>query len=74
MRVAACAQIDNKTKKSIVATECSYNMACDYLDKQGLIPLLVSIEPGGLIRLKMQGKKTSRNFWYDEGRGYLLGE
>lgn len=74
MRVAKCSIIDDKTRKSLVAKECSYNMACSYLDKQGFTPLLISMEEDGTFKMIMKVGDLRRTFWYDEARGYLLGE
>ena len=83
MRVFKAAAKDSKTGYAMVLSECSYNMAMDWLsrelDKCGrevykaeYIPLtpFTRILTRGLTSEEM----FTRTFYYDESRGYLLGE
>lgn len=69
---------DTKTGLSMVLSECSYNVACDFLERElrkyhkDILDCRVSREgkTKGMTRIRT----TSRTFYYDEERGYLLGE
>lgn len=77
---------DTKTGLSMVLSECSYNMACDWLahtlkeygvdiynceydDKIGMTVLHT-----GKFSHILGDFKPCRRYFYDEERGYLLGE
>lgn len=62
---------DHKTGLEMIATECSYNQACDYLEHKPLGRFIgVACMPDNNLRLRYE----KRNFIYDERRAYLLGE
>ena len=62
---------DNKTGLSLVASDCSYNFAIDFL-----------LSKGAIIQSCCHDQKKNwtviatprREFYYDENRGILLGE
>ena len=75
MRVFQTECKDDKTGYSMVLSECSYNMAMywleDMIKKLGHTSNIeCHKEESGLIRIETSG----RTFFYDEERGYLLGE
>lgn len=65
---------DSKTGYEMILSECSYNMAMNWLEgkikKLGHIPNIECKKEGDLIVVETSG----RTFFYDEERGYLLGE
>lgn len=75
---------DDKTGYSMVLSECSYNMAVDWLErtlkKYGVEICGISWDQKrNLIELysgrpDKNGLNLSRKYFYDEARGYLLGE
>lgn len=84
MRVFTTLCKDDKTGHQMILSECTYNMACDWLDnkckKAGVeICGLSSNRYTGLIELytgkpDSKGLNLCRKYFYDEERGYLLGE
>lgn len=70
---------DDKTGFQMILSECSYNMAMDWLDKK-LKKTNMWIEQtrvrDGLTEILITDKHLlrGRTFYYDEERGYLLGE
>lgn len=86
--------IDSKTGYEMILSECSYNMACDWLsrelNKEDMEILSVEIDSDGLANIftgrtlsepmQLSGRAyycaevSGRTFYYDEERGYLLGE
>ncbi len=72
MRVFKTSCIDNQTRREMILSETSFNEACIWLEKTvGKIFSVVSI---GKNRLKIICEGCNRIFFYDEDRGYLLGE
>lgn len=76
---------DRKTGLSMVLSECSYNIACDFLERElgkyrvDILDCRVSREgkTKGMTRIRTIHsitKSLMRTFYYDEERGYLLGE
>lgn len=72
-------QVDSVTGLEIVLSECSYNMAVEWLSNEmkqhGHIIWKARIEDG--LTAIYTGEFTgnlNRKFFYDEERGYLLGE
>lgn len=74
---------DTRTGLSMVLTECSYNEAMDWLSKELLKYNVVISCIGSMHKpyeLKVIDTETikvgakMRTFYYDEDRGYLLGE
>ena len=70
---------DKKTGYSMVLSGCSYNMACDFLErelhKKGICILDCEVASNGLVRIRtIRANHLRRTFYYDEERGYLLGE
>ena len=62
--------LDSITGMYMVLSECSYNQACSFLKDR-------ATEYGKLINIKQLGRLTrlkyeKAEFFYDEGRGYLL--
>ena len=95
MRIFKTEVKDDKTGYSVVLSECSYNMACDWLSRElgkynyEIVEIARRIKDNLLVittestRLDfdvdvmldgpIHGSK-GRTFYYDEERGYLLGE
>ena len=84
MRKFMVSCIDNKTGYQMILSECTYNMACDWLEKE---LAKTGYEIGGVSCNRetgftelYSGKPTKdslnlkRKYFYDEQRGYLLGE
>lgn len=89
MRVFTTLCKDEKTGYQMVLSECSYNMAMDWLERKVKKEL---IDPGfhhyisshnGIKLIKIvvdswhegvQKYVENRIFYYDEDRGYLMGE
>ena len=75
---------DDKTGYSMVLSECTYNMACDWLErtlkKYGVeICGVFFNRKTGMTELysgrpDKNGLNLCRKYFYDEERGYLLGE
>lgn len=63
--------IDSKTRMQMVLSECSYNMACDWLEQQGFTEYETFENVGNEIWLTFS-KPKEITFVYDEERGYLL--
>ena len=65
---------DSKTGYEMILSECSYNMAMDWLENKikelGHTPNIECKKEGDLMVITTSG----RTFFYDEERGYLLGE
>ena len=85
--------MDDKTGYRMVLSECSYNMACDWLMREGEKSHYEIIRTekdfNGLIHIWMEKTElefdadinsmrpitgATLKFYYDEERGYLLGE
>lgn len=62
---------DTKTGMEMVLSECSYNMACDWLERKGFTEYDKFECVGDTIWLTFS-KPNNRLFVYDETRGYLL--
>ena len=62
---------DTKTGMQMVLSECSYNMACDWLQRKGFTEYEKFERVGDEIWLTFI-KPTEKLFVYDEVRGYLL--
>lgn len=60
---------DSITGMEMIATDCSFNAACDYLEHQNLGKYLGCDSFGNISKIKFD----KRDFFYDEERGYLLG-
>ena len=84
MRVFQTECKDDKTRYSMVLSECSYNMAMDWLSRElkkyGSEITRTEKHTNGLMYI-WTGKyfnptdyEFGRMFFYDEERGYLLGE
>lgn len=83
MREFKTSCIDDRTGYEMILSECSYNMACDWLNKE---LAKVGSEICGMhydrenqiielyTGLMSNGLNLKRKFFYDESRGYLLGE
>jgi hypothetical protein len=77
---------DDKTGYQVLLTETSYNFACDWLDKVVKeagreICRCFHNDETGLTEIwtaewsdKICNYKPTRHYFYDESRGYLLGE
>ena len=83
MRVFQTEMKDTKTGHSMVLSECSYNMAMDWLSRElakyGSEIYRTEIHISGLVYIwtgiyKKDKCTAKRMFFYDEARGYLLGE
>ena len=70
--------IDNITNCELLLSEASYNMACDWLDKQcngEIIEAKQTTYKGrNVTKITAGNGQWVRSFFYDEERGYLLGE
>ena len=64
--------IDNKTNYEMLASECSFNMACNFLTQNGFIDPDTMIEINGMTYMEFWTPKGTRTFCYDEARGYLM--
>ena len=62
---------DTKTGMEMVLSECSYNMACDWLERKGFTEYDKFECVGDTIWITFS-KPNDRLFVYDETRGYLL--
>ena len=72
---------DDKTGYSMVLSECSYNQACDWLSRElakfGYEITRTEQHINGLMYIwstNVRSGKQARMYYYDEERGYLLGE
>lgn len=72
---------DDKTGYSMVLSECSYNQACDWLSREvakcGYEITRTELHISGLMYIWINNVVSGaqgRMFYYDEERGYLLGE
>lgn len=73
---------DSKTGLSMVLSEVSYNFACDWLERElkkyGRViwKVVANYEGDGLTHIWTGEREGNlgRKFYYDEERGYLLGE
>ena len=79
MRIFKTVCRDTKTGYEMILSECSYNMAMDWLqremDKHGLFISRIEITKDYTRIYTEDGECVpGRKFYYDEGRGYLLGE
>ena len=84
MRVFKASCTDNKTGYEMILSECSYNMACEWLSreltKEDMEILNVEVDFNGIyhiftgITLSPTLQWSGRTFYYDEERGVLLGE
>ena len=81
MRVFKTETKDSKTGYSMVLSEVSYNMACDWLSKElakfGYEITRTEKHVNGLMYIwstNVRSGKLARMYYYDEERGYLLGE
>ncbi len=63
---------DTETNGIMVLSECSYNFACDYLDRKGFECDTARSISDRFIEImgKLNGK--AKTFLYDEKRGYLI--
>jgi hypothetical protein len=71
MKVFTNNTIDNETRNDLIATECSFNIACSFLMQKGFDNPIVTSPDLRFTRLDF-GNDTV--FIYDEERGYLLRE
>lgn len=84
MREFKTACIDSVTKKAMVLSECTYNMACDWLErmlkKHELEICKVHYDIKNNITELYSGHSTKdslnlgKKYYYDETRGYLLSD
>lgn len=63
---------DKITGMEMIAEECSFNMACLLLENKMRNAKYLGCESMGVTTTKI--KFNTRNFYYDEERGVLLGE
>ena len=73
MRVFTATVKDSNSDLYIIANECSFNMACDYLTQENednRFGKFLRIECGTRDITKLVFEK--RTFFYDESRGYLM--
>ena len=62
---------DSKTGMRMVLSECSYNMACSWLESKGFTEYAKFESCGDEVWLTFE-KPVEMLFVYDEARGYLL--
>lgn len=86
MKEFRCRCVDDKTGYEMVLSEVSYNMACDWLDRcireEGSeIARIEFNTDNGLYEIFTETYMEvtheyipNRKFYYDEKRGYLMGE
>ena len=81
MRVFNSSYKDSKTGYEMILSECSYNMAMDWLSKElakyGYEISRTEVHIDGLIYIwsnHVRSGALCRMYYYDEERGYLLGE
>lgn len=83
MREFNASSIDSVTGNGMVLSDVSYNMAMDWLSKEleryGFEIYLIEQDiKSGIKYIFTSGKEDpflrGRTFYYDESRGYLLGE
>lgn len=90
MRKFMTACKDSVTGYEMILSECSYNQACDWLSRElakhnsniwrteqridGLMVIFTAIAICPLDSVGNMYMKDGRTFYYDEDRGYLLGE
>lgn len=73
MRVFTASCIDKETGYDVRLSECSYNMACDWLMWKGYAePLKVTTSSGGRFQTITFKVPENHTFVYDEERGFLL--
>lgn len=72
MREFKTSCIDTETGMEMVLSECSYNMACDWLEHKGFTEYDKFDSTSRYVTLEFS-KPAKRTFVYDEERGYLLG-
>ena len=73
MRVFTQTVKDSQSDLYVIANECSFNMACSYLEEQNKdnrFGKFIKTEPMTTNLTKLLFEK--RSFYYDEERGYLL--
>lgn len=73
MRVFTATVKDSNSDLYIIANECSFNVACDYLmqeNKDNRFGKFLRTEVGTRDITKLVFEK--RTFFYDESRGYLM--
>lgn len=73
MREFKTSTIDNITGMEMVLSECSYNMACDWLSRKGFTEYN-HLEVCGTETILEFTTPKKRTFIYDEERGILLGD
>ena len=73
MREFKTSTIDNATGMEMVLSECSYNMACDWLERKGFTHYN-HFEVCGTETILEFATPKKRTFIYDEERGILLGD
>ena len=64
--------IDTETGMEMILSECSYNMACDWLESKGFTQYDKFDNTVRFTTFEFS-KPAKRTFVYDEERGYLLG-
>lgn len=82
MRIFTTATKDSKTGYEMVLSECSYNEAAYWLEEQIVrvgycVDTLKTHTDDGLIHILIKNVVSGakgRTYFYDEERGYLLGE
>ena len=72
MRLLTVSCKDNLTGLELIACECSYNIACSYLESKMPKDSFLGCETIDMNTTKIKFKQ--RNFIHDEKRGFLLGE
>ena len=75
MKIIKVQTRDNRSDMRVVATECSYNFACSYLESlnaDNSLGKFIGALPMSLSMTEI--KYENKSFYYDEDRGYLLTE
>jgi len=65
--------IDSVTRRELILSEASFNMACSWLETEGFKDFRItktSINDYQIFCKDILDRRTE--FWYDETRGYLL--
>ena len=71
MREFTATCVDMKTRMTMVLSECSYNKACDWLERHGFTTYDKFEAWMGMVVMQFS-KPAEKIFVYDEERGYLL--
>lgn len=72
MRVFKCVCIDKDTRMELVASECSYNVACNYINSLHTSAAQISVTHIDLRYTAIHVKESNICYVYDEIKGFLM--